>query len=301
MEFKTLKAAAFQTAFSASPEDMLRLLAFIRFVAVEKHDFGAFAPSEIWRSWASETFVGFSSQGIMLHSGHCFAHSRISNPNTFGTAIRNSVWKPPQRIATEKRFRRFYPEWNVDAKLAGLHPHAYFRAAEAIALSATTTTTRMLEIGAGSAVHLIARHRSNSGMRSVVIDLPESICVAFATLRALLPGASIAMPHEEAKTTTDVVLRLPNQAFEGEFDFAFNMSSFQEMRIETVNAYLALMREKVFSGGLIQSLNLRRSKQFEETCIENYMFADESSQKGAPFVSSETRAAHVSAIYRCNR
>ena len=56
-------------------------------------------------------------------------------------------------------------------------------------------------------------------------------------------------------------------------DFCFNMSSFQEMTIETVNHYLRFMSQKLKSGGTLLSVNQETSRYLEGNALKNYDFA----------------------------
>ena len=69
-------------------------------------------------------------------------------------------------------------------------------------------------------------------------------------------------------------------------DFCFNMSSFQEMTIETVNHYLRFMSQKLKSGGTLLSVNQETSRYLEGNALKNYDFAlyhATPNRKPAPF------------------
>src|SRR3546814_20464507 len=65
-------------------------------------------------------------------------------------------------------------------------------------------------------------------IRTTIVDLPESACVGFVLLRTM--GIDVVLPHEARPAA--VTIRLPHQEIGTGFDFAFNMSSFKEMRSE---------------------------------------------------------------------
>ncbi|MBV9969461.1 MAG: hypothetical protein JO228_05720, partial [Xanthobacteraceae bacterium] len=146
-------------------------------------------------------------------------------------------------------------------RLAALHPAVYFRTVEAVELSGLPTAMSLLEIGAGADVHVAYRHLLNPAMKTTVIDLPEAICVGFALLRTL--GITVDLPHQS--TGAAVRMRLPTQEVGGSYELVFNMGSFQEMNIDTVNRYIALAHQLLVPSGRLQSLNLKQSKQFAET------------------------------------
>lgn len=258
----------FRVAFETEREEALSLLDFLRFVYTENvrdrildHPLG---PSHVWKAWADETYIGFSTGRLMLQSGHRFAPAELCE--------RPPRW-PWQRdnfgLATIKRaFSKFYPAINIPeahSVLCAAHPASYFRVAEAVALSGVQPR-RLLEIGAGACVHVAYRHLLDPALRTVIVDLPESMFPGYLLLRMM--GIDVALPHENREA--DVIMRLPFQEVTGPFDFAFNMASFQEMELQTVNRYIRLIHSLISLGGTLQHINLRQSKQFPENRALEY-------------------------------
>ncbi|HYA39354.1 MAG TPA: hypothetical protein VEI74_13890 [Candidatus Methylomirabilis sp.] len=286
VHFSRFEKPMFRVAFEAERGDILPLLDFLRFIYVEnvrerllEHPLG---PSHVWKAWADETYIGFSTGRIMLQSGHRFAPAELTERPS------RLPWRRDRFdvAGQERAFRRYYPSWEIDPQhrsLLAAHPASYLRVTEAVALSGVTAT-RMLEIGAGACVHVAFRHVLNPDMRTVIIDLPETMFSGYLLLRMM--QIDVALPHEDRDAA--VTMRLPFQGVDGDFDFAFNMASFQEMNLETVNRYIHLIHSRLRPGGVFQHVNLRRSKQFPDNKVADYDLSGFASSRvvKAPYHSS---------------
>jgi hypothetical protein len=225
MRFHRFEKPMFRVAFLGERTETLSLIDFLRFVYTAdvkskllNHPLG---PSQVWQAWADETYIGFSTGRLMLRSGHRFSSAELEE-QTSRLPWKRDRFDPAEQ---ERTFRRFYPSFDVPPEhrqLIEAHPGAYWRSAEAFVLSGRESPARMLEIGAGNAVHVAFRHLINRSMRTVVVDLPESMFAGYLLLRCM--DIDVALPHEEREAS--VTMRLPYQSIESGFDFAFNMSSF---------------------------------------------------------------------------
>jgi hypothetical protein len=308
----------FQTVFSPSREEALKLLDFGRFlwledvadkVAAHPH----FAPSAVWRKWAGQTFMGFSLEKILLQGGHAFPSSievgaedgptgRLANLRrclggllTGSGRHRMRAGRDPKHLSAA--FKQFYPDAVVcpehEAWFAR-HPNPYFRCLEAYLLrEKAPLPARMLEVGAGACVNVAFYHSLNRRMKSIIVDLPETMFFGYTVLRAVLPDLQILLPHEvggsAAPFEADVVFLLPTQTGavpDESVDFCFNMSSFQEMSIATVNRYLEFMARKLRIGGRLVSVNFEVSRYLDGNALKNYDLAgyhSTASTRPAPF------------------
>jgi len=289
----------FQTEFRGDLHEFSDLLDYFRFLAeeriVERLTESIYGPSSTWRNWGRKTFTGFSTGGVLIQSGHNFS---VSQHVSWQERVRLPFQRRPKPPDYPAMFRRHYPDYRVPeahASLAKANPVVYFRTAEAVILG-NVTPSRMLEVGAGDGMHLAFRHLLNPDLRTVVIDLPETIPVAYCLFRTLAREIDIALPHQDRDARIRFLLPLQDPG--GDFDFAFNMASFQEMEIETVNAYLALFRERLVPGGVIQSVNMPRSRQHAETRLEAYDFGAPPRLDPTPFHDdlSGGRFKHMSAV-----
>jgi hypothetical protein len=264
MQPATLKQRMFRTAFDCERAERAALIDFMKFLSdndvqdtLPNHPLG---PSSAWLWWGSESFIGFGPSRVLLQTGHRFA---ISEPTK---RYSRKPWAADDWNLSkmEREFRKHYPAFVIPEahrQLHALHPVVYLRTAEAVALSGLPMATSLLEIGAGADVHVAYRHLLNPAMKTTVIDLPEAICVGYVLLRTL--GITVDLPQQT--TGAAVTMRLPSQEVGGSYDFVFNMGSFQEMNIDTVNRYIALAHKLLLPGGRLQSLNLKQSKQFADT------------------------------------
>jgi len=269
MQFSEFSKPMFRVAFAGAREEALQLIDFLRFLyaenVAERLLESPLGPSHVWHDWAKETYVGFSTGRMMLQSGHRFGPAELTEAPS-RLPWRRDRFNPDAELA---KFAETYPGFaipNHHAALFAAHSGAYLRVAEAVRLSDVAQPKRMLEIGAGNAVHTAWRHLENPALRTVVIDLPESMCAGYFLLR--LCGIDVALPHEER--AADVTMRLPFQTLEGRFDFAFNMSSFQEMELAVVDRYIALIADRLEPGGVLHHINLAQSKQFPDNRSDAY-------------------------------
>jgi len=276
-----LKQRMFRTAFDCDRADRAALIDFMKFLSdnevqetLPNHPLG---PSSAWLWWGSESFIGFGPSRVLLQTGHRFA---ISEP-TRVYSRKPWAWDDWNPRKVESGFRKFYPAFSIPAAhrpLHELHPVVYLRTVEAVELSGLPDANRLLEIGAGADVHVAYRHLLNPAMKTTVIDLPEAICVGYLLLRTM--GITVDLPHQS--TGAAVTMRLPTQEVGGSYDLAFNMGSFQEMNLDTVNRYIALVHKLLVPGGRLQSLNLKQSKQFADTREDRFDFGAFSAVSRAP-------------------
>jgi hypothetical protein len=326
MQWSTRDKPMFQTVFAPSREEALRLLEFARYLWVEDvaEKVAAdprFAPSALWRAWAGQTFVGFSLEKMLLQGGHAFPSSievqaedrptgRLANlrrclGSVLAGASRDRIRADRDPTGLRAVFKRIYPEAVIfpeHESWFARHPNPYFRCLEAYLLrSKAPLPTRMLEIGAGACVNVAFYHSLNRRMKSVVVDLPETMVFGYSFLRAVLPDLKILLSNEVRGSSdlfdADVVFLLPTQAEaipDESLDFCFNMSSFQEMSITTVNHYLEFMGRKLVAGGRLVSVNQEVSRYLEGNALKNYDLSGyHSTAKTQPAAFGSSFVAHV--------
>jgi hypothetical protein len=190
-------------------------------------------------------------------------------------------------IKSENVFSEFYPNHNFLIKhedFLRVHPGAYFRILEPNILVGNVKRDILLEIGAGAGINPIFNF-VNYGSTSIIIDLPETISIAFALIKTFIPSAKIALPNDIDKeiklgrsleTITgcyDFIFLLPTQVSllrENTVDVAFNMASFQEMDITVVRNYVSLIYKVLKPGGHVALLNLEKSRQIPNNAIDKY-------------------------------
>ena len=305
MKFTVRDKTMFQTAFSPSREEARTLLDYVRFLWEE--EVGArivahplYRPSDLWKHWAGQTFTGFSLDTILLQGGHAFPSSvevglggegagntsrwRRCLGALFGgkEAVRIRQGRDPVQL--QRRFRQFYPHVAVcpeHERWYAWHPNPYFRCLEAYVLrEKKPLPEQMLEVGAGACVNVAFYRSLNPSLRTTIIDLPETIMFGYCFLKSVFPDIRITLPHEvgprQADERTDVRCLLPTQVDlvpDDSMDFCFNMSSFQEMTIDTVNHYLRFMARTLKPGGTLLSVNLETSRYLEGNALNHFDFS----------------------------
>lgn len=326
MKFAQRTKAMFQTVFSGSVQEYQDLLGFLSYIyseqaasKIENHP--QFAPSSLWRQWTRESFIGFSSELLLFQGGHSFPSAvhvgieqQMSPSETQGIPglLSQVYWvlmkgrdasSLPSFDTLYSKFKKYYPDWDIlpqHREWALTHYAVYLRTLEAFALAELETAPKsMLEIGAGACVNVAFYTTRYPGLKSTVIDLPEMILSGYIFLKTVSPDLKICLPHQIRSSlpadTFDVVFLLPYQTDlipDDNYDIAFNMSSFQEMPIETVNNYLGLIFHKLKPGGKAISVNQRVSRYIAGNTIDAYdfkLFGDQPGTRNPPFHNWLTR------------
>lgn len=305
MKFTLRDKTMFQTAFSPTREEARTLLDYVRYLWDE--DVGAqiaahplYRPSDLWTHWAGQTFTGFSLDRLLLQGGHAFPSSvevglggeeagntprwRRCLGALFGGHEAARIRRGRDPVQLYRQFRRFYPQVSVcpeHERWYAWHPNPYFRCLEAYVLREKKPLPgSLLEVGAGACVNVAFYRSLNPSLRATVIDLPETILFGYCFLKSVFPEIRIVLPNEAESTQTDeqvdVRFLLPTQVDlvpDDSMDFSFNMSSFQEMTIETVNHYLRFMARTLKPGGTLLSVNLETSRYLERNSLNNFDFS----------------------------
>ncbi|MFN3399244.1 MAG: putative sugar O-methyltransferase, partial [Ferrovibrio sp.] len=282
MKFLTPARTTYQTIFEADQQDINALLKFQLFLqeddAVEKiRNHPQFSASAFWQSLASDLFIGFSLTKVLLCAGYRYPVS-LEVPS--GISLRVLFSKIRKRLFGSvdeygKAFYATYPGVDLSKTLPSLmtvSQYPYLRVLEAHSLAGGSIGGRYLEIGAGNAVSIAHLAHVSPGIKFTVVDLPEMMCTAYLLLRVIHPHLTIALPHESSKEA-DVKFLLPYQADlvpSGEYDFAFNMASLQEMDPGVVNNYMGLFRRALKPGGRVVVVNQEKSRYIEGNTIYAY-------------------------------
>lgn len=314
-------ACPYYTFFPVNEEEKFRLVSYKKWQydtnCVEKIKKSEFAPSELWDGWLNDTFVAVNSIGVMIKSGHNFSTSRVTSPDTLKSQVAEIYSKAKRFLKTditndaiEKLFHNYYPknDQTVDSAIKSIHPNPYFRYLEAMQLSGIKEngkiTSTILEIGAGAGVSVA--HREKLGYsKQFIVDLPDTIEVAFAFLCTVMDSKNITLPNENMTENSRVIFCLPNQcvARVGQVDLAFNMSSFQEMDIGVVNSYLKLINQKLNASGYFVSCNQEESRYIEANKVDSWVLG-----RGFKLVSSNnsqlqnqhSKSNNLGLVVKCN-
>jgi len=95
----------YQTLFCGERADYLALTQYLHYLFAENvrekllpHPL--FKPSELWNEWAGETFIGFSTDRLLLQGGHAFPDSLEVEGHGMGWPSKRALW---QRVIQEMR------------------------------------------------------------------------------------------------------------------------------------------------------------------------------------------------------
>ena len=324
MRVSSLDKPMFQSAYQievAESEQLLEYLLWCR--RTDVHDqisssgFGSSSPT--WAEWVQQTFVGFSSNRLLIQSGHRVASAFLVDPcvtpssnlgvRSFVRSILSSltgkylVKDGPRSV--EKylaAFQEYYPDFEIPEAhraFVEMHPLSYFFTCESYLLREERSEPRsILEVGAGAGVNVCIYLSMHPGLSVSIVDLPETIPVGYAFLKSVFPSLRVRLPHETAECESadyDVNYYLPHQVDlieSDQHDLAFNHSSFQEMDLEVVNSYLGLIHRALKAGGVFCSLNVEQSRYRLDNRIESYdltAFGSAPKVKEAPYANTHCR------------
>ena len=102
MQFSKFEKEMFRVAFEGDTREVVALLDFTRFCYTEdvrnRLDTHPLGTSHVWKAWAAETYVGFSTSRLMLQSGN----------RTFGPALPTGVpsrlpWRREKYLSINKK------------------------------------------------------------------------------------------------------------------------------------------------------------------------------------------------------
>jgi len=322
------ESTRFITFAQITATERLRVLSYLSWITTQdvfnkilSHPL--YAPSAIWKNWTSDTFLGFSADKLMLKSGHNFGVSFDSQlmpfpdkQETFMKVLKQAASLVLARLRQDRSFTReelsraflrCYPKatfFDVHDRLLALHPGSYFRAMEGWVLREVKAPRFQLEIGAGAGANLALSHSVYNDLHSVVIDLPETIYAAYLFLSSFNPSLKICLPHEVddswAPEKFDISFLLPFQTERipnDQMNLALNASSFQEMGIETVNHYLALIKRTLAPGGYFLSINQAVSRHIRGNSLDAYQLDGFTIQKKVQAMFADWVARTVQGIH----
>ncbi len=117
----------------------------------------------------------------------------------------------------------------------------------------------------------------NKSNKFVLVDLKERMMIGYCFLKYFFPELKILLPQDFSGNLNfkkfDVFFLFPHQLKylnNRSFDVATNYSSFQEMDIKVVNAYLNQFDRVLKKNGIFLSSNCSPSRYFPDNNYENY-------------------------------
>ncbi|MDO8788888.1 MAG: putative sugar O-methyltransferase [Sulfuritalea sp.] len=149
----------------------------------------------------------------------------------------------PSSASIEKR----YQSWSSYAASPSIINHYYYQNLMRSFISGTELRT-VLEIGAGNGNFSSIIFHEWSPVRLILVDLPETICLAFSFLSNLFPEARIVLPTELEQGLPeqfDFALLTVDQldlVESDSVDLAINCHSFQEMTQAQIAIYFVFIQ-----------------------------------------------------------
>lgn len=160
----------------------------------------------------------------------------------------------PKVLTSASAVRRHYESWARRQASPNIIGHYYYQNILRKFLPPGEIHT-VLEIGAGNGNFPSIFFHDWKPVRVILVDLPETLAVAIPFLTDLFPDATIAMPHEIAKSglpdrfdfaflTVDQLDAIGDSSV----DLAINCHSFQEMTQPQIAQYLQLVQRACREG-----------------------------------------------------
>lgn len=286
--------------FEASVEEKLRILNYLKHTnEINHHN----KTSDFWSGLLENSFIGFSKDKIILKSGNYFNFSHsISYLKSFHKNVFHRLYELFKFFLKEIYILIFYKNFGrlnnyqekikkkilkevksdnikYNDKFSDINFARYIDYFEVLntANLKLDKNNVVLEIGAGMSISFLILHEEYKIKKFINIDLPNQIIVSFIIL-STFTDLKIGLPHEVNKNNLnefDILLLEPNQKnlIENDtLDLAINVSSFQEMEIDTVNEYLNFIKKKLKPQKNLISVNQVNSKYIKNNNLDNYNF-----------------------------
>jgi putative sugar O-methyltransferase len=217
-------------------------------------------------SWVSHVLTSTFGAPRLLSYEKAFdavmAHADVSLPILSRFAVdHRKLAGLPGVFTTAASVNRHYKSWSGYEASANIYNHYYYQNILRGFAGGDRIAT-VLEIGAGNGNFPSILYHDWAPIRTILIDLPETLAVSIPFLSSVFPDARIVMPNEIragglpedfdfAFLTVDQLDALRD----GTVDLAINCHSFQEMTHEQIGIYFALIQRVCRESGLFFSAN----------------------------------------------
>ena len=279
----------FLTKFEVSSNDIYRLCNFLAYIQKPRVSLSLSQKiSYFWKDLLESSFVGFGPNIVYLKSGNNFPSS--VEINIFPKKIYSQIFflfnifkkilyrlfsfnydKSIQNII----FNNIIGKIKFNSNLFKIHPQRYLDYFYLLnQVKRLKKKLIVLEIGGGLSISSLILNKEKLLTKYINIDLPNQIITSFLFLRSN-SKLKIALPNEVSIKNIkkfDIILLLPHQKKllrNTKIDLALNISSFQEMQIETVNEYLSFVHQRLKKGGIFLSLNQTISHYIKNNNFNN--------------------------------
>ena len=266
-----------------------------------------FSPAtNLWSKWVDNSFFSISANSVSFLSGFSNGYSQsqrfLNTSKNVKFRVNQFFYHLKSLVRTisglqndddlmnksylKKQFKRFYPDKFSQSfknplfnKIFQSNPIAFLVHLEFFIqnkfdkLHAKT----ILEIGPGMCVSPALMKYFNKSNKFVLVDLKETMMIGYCFLKYFFPELKILLPQDFSENLNfkkfDVLFIFPYQLKrlkKKSFDLATNSSSFQEMDIKVVNAYLNQIDRVLKQNGIFSSSNCSPSRYFPDNRYENY-------------------------------
>lgn len=188
-------------------------------------------------------------------------HDAVSDPDLSPWRVNHiQLARQPKVFPTSASVKKHYQSWSSYAATPSILNHYYDQNLMRGFISGTELRT-ILEIGAGNGNFPSIFYHDWSPVRIVLVDLPETIAVAFAFLANLFPKAKLALPNEMDRGLPDqfdfafLTVDQLNVVEGDSVDLAINCHSFQEMTHKQIAIYFAFIQRICRHSGYFFTAN----------------------------------------------
>ena len=266
-----------------------------------------FSPANnLWSKWVDNSFFSVSANSISFLSGFSNGYSQsqrfLNTSKNFKFRVNQFFYHFKSLVKTifrfqndddlmdesylKKKFQRLYPnQFTKNFKnysfnqMFHSNPLAFLVHLEFFIQNKfdKSNEKKVLEIGPGMCIGPALMKYFNKKNKFVLVDLKETMMIGYCFLKYFFPELKILLPQDFSGNLNfkkfDVLFIFPYQLKllkNRSFDLATNSSSFQEMDIQVVNAYLNQIDRVLKQNGIFSSSNCSPSRYFPDNKFENY-------------------------------
>jgi putative sugar O-methyltransferase len=189
------------------------------------------------------------------------SHARVSDPDLSPWRVNHlRLSQVPNVFATSASVAKHYELWSSYAATPSILNHYYDQNLMRGFIAGAELRT-ILEIGAGNGNFPSIFFHDWSPVRIILVDLPETIAIAFTFLANLFPKARLALPHELEQGLPDqfdfafLTIDQLDVVKSDSVDLAINCHSFQEMTQRQIAIYFEFIQRVCRDHGFFFTAN----------------------------------------------
>ena len=265
----------FGKEFKLPPDKLSRLRTYLKIKPSNAPS--PYSPSWLWQKWARNISCTIEDGIVHTSSGHAFGCSK------------------DRRNELLKCFYPLYPKTEITHAYLTHNPTSYLCYLELASKLGDTCDEKVLEIGAGTGISLVTLRWT----KAYIVELPNTLPITFVSLSILYPALNVQLPNERLDNPDICLFEnssltvLPEQV-----DLALNYSSFQEMEVPTVNAYIRFVHTNLKDKGKLVMANQAVSSNLKYDTLSEYDLSSFSSvtTQELPFASKIHRTKIVMVV-----